>query len=74
VGYVVVRDSERPELWEGLEGLSSEVWPECNLHGEVLGAYWSRLHWEFADFPVEIDHGRDLGSYWEPNVWIVHDL
>ncbi|HUA03040.1 MAG TPA: hypothetical protein VMB27_03990 [Solirubrobacteraceae bacterium] len=50
MGFVVVRHSERPELWEGLEALSSQVWPEYNLHGEVLGANWWRLEEEFPDF------------------------
>lgn len=50
MGFVVVRHYERPELWEGLDGLSSEVWPEYNLHAEVLGAYWRRLYEEFAEF------------------------
>ena len=44
MGFPVVRYSEQPELWEGINGLSSEVWPEYNLHGEVLGRYWGRLY------------------------------
>lgn len=50
MGFVVVRHSERPELWAGTDAISREVWPEYNLHGEVLGAYWWRLYEEFADF------------------------
>jgi hypothetical protein len=26
----VVRYSERPELWDALDGLTDEVWPEYN--------------------------------------------
>jgi len=36
----VIRYSERPELWQGIAGLSPEVWPEYNLHGDVLNQYW----------------------------------
>jgi hypothetical protein len=32
----VVRYIDRPDLWESLGDLSSEVWPEYNLHGDVL--------------------------------------
>jgi GNAT superfamily N-acetyltransferase len=49
----VVRYSERPELWDSLVGLSSEVWPEYNLHGDVLNVYWGQLYdlfpqWQFV--------------------------
>jgi hypothetical protein len=46
----VVRYSERPELWEQLDGLSDEVWPEYNLHGDVLNPYWGRLYEEFPQW------------------------
>ena len=51
----VVRYSERPELWDGLGGLSAEVWPEYNLHGETLNYYWVQLYdvfpeWQFVLF------------------------
>src|SRR6266566_1198742 len=36
----VVRYSERPELWDGIEDLSDEVWPEYNKHGDALNHYW----------------------------------
>jgi hypothetical protein len=35
----VVRYSDRPELWESLGDLSSDVWPEYNLHGDVLSTW-----------------------------------
>ena len=31
----VVRYSERPELWDAIETLSDEVWPEYNQHGDI---------------------------------------
>ena len=46
----VVRYSERPELWERIEDLSSAVWPEYNLHGEELNRYWARLYEDFPDW------------------------
>ena len=46
----VVRYSDRPELWDSLEHLSSEVWPEYNLHGDVLNQYWDRLYTTFPEW------------------------
>ena len=41
--------AERPDLWE--RGIDSEdVWPEYNLHGDVLNRYWPHLDEDFADF------------------------
>jgi hypothetical protein len=41
--------SERPDLWE--RGIASElVWPEYNLHGDVLNKCWERLALDLADF------------------------
>jgi hypothetical protein len=43
-----VRYRERPELWDAISGLSSEVWPEYNQHGQTLNRYWAQLYdvWE----------------------------
>ena len=46
----VVRYSERPELWAAIEDLSSEVWPEYNLHGDVLGPRWNELYEIFPEW------------------------
>ena len=46
----VVRYSDRPELWESLGDLSSEVWPEYNLHGDVLNQYWDQLYTAFPEW------------------------
>jgi hypothetical protein len=41
--------AERPDLWEaGID--SASVWPEYNLHGDILNQYWGRLDQELADF------------------------
>jgi hypothetical protein len=45
----IVRYSERPELWDDLGGLSGEVWPEYNRHGD-LNKYWGRLYDYFPDW------------------------
>jgi hypothetical protein len=46
----VVRYTDRPELWERLSDLSSEVWPEYNLHGDVLNQYWNQLYTTFPEW------------------------
>jgi GNAT superfamily N-acetyltransferase len=48
MGMTLIRYTERPELWDDTATTSQEVWPEYNLHGDVLNAYWPRL---FDDFP-----------------------
>ena len=41
--------SERPDLWErGI--LSESVWPEYNLHGDVLNRWWGYLDEELTEF------------------------
>lgn len=41
--------TERPDLWAG--GIdSAAVWPEYNLHGEVLNRWWGHLDEELGDF------------------------
>ena len=40
--------AERPDLWErGID--SADVWPEYNLHGDVLNAFWGRLDIEIPE-------------------------
>jgi hypothetical protein len=60
MAIVAVRYSDRPELWDRLEDLSAQVWPEYNLHGDVLNEYWARLYDDFALFQfVLYDEERD---------------
>ena len=41
--------AERPDLWA--RGVASaDVWPEYNLHGDVLNPWWSHLDEELAEF------------------------
>ena len=40
---------ERPDLWE--RGIASDqVWPEYNLHGDVVNQWWGLLDEELADY------------------------
>ena len=39
----IVRYSDPPELWEGIDELFADIWPEYNRHGPVLNHYWGRL-------------------------------
>ncbi len=71
---VAVRYSERPELWERIVDLSAQIWPEYNLHGEVLNFYWGQLYEAFPDYQfviydVESDEvlaeGHAIPCYWD---------
>lgn len=52
--------AERPDLWE--RGIpSADVWPEYNLHGDVLNQWWGHLDEELADYQfVLYDAGADV--------------
>jgi len=57
--FAMYTASERPDLWE--RGIPSEsVWPEYNLHGDVLNRWWGRLDEELSDFQfVLYDESND---------------
>jgi GNAT superfamily N-acetyltransferase len=55
----LVRYSERPELWAATGDISAEVWPEYNLHGDVLNAYWRQLPSEFPDYQFCLYDARE---------------
>jgi len=47
--FVTYTAAERPDLWE--RGIPSEaVWPEYNLHGDVLNRWWGYLAEELPDY------------------------
>ncbi|HSL64652.1 MAG TPA: hypothetical protein VK874_08340 [Gaiellaceae bacterium] len=48
---------ERPDLQGRVD--SSEIWPEYNLHGDVLNRYWGRLDEEFPDFQAAVVDDED---------------
>ncbi len=63
--------ADRPDLWE--RGIASEsVWPEYNLHGDVLNKWWGHLDEELPELQfVLYDEARDevvaeghTGSLW----------
>ena len=49
MAFAMYTASERPDLWE--RGIPSEaVWPEYNLHGDVLNRWWGQLDEELPDY------------------------
>ncbi|GAA2132238.1 hypothetical protein [Nocardioides bigeumensis] len=65
--------AERPDLWErGIE--SADVWPEYNLHGDVLNELWPRLDQEIPqlqfvlyddDADEVVAEGHTGAFYWD---------
>ena len=55
-GITLHTASERPDLWErGID--STAVWPEYNLHGDVLNQFWGRLDVDLADYQFVLYDG-----------------
>ena len=50
MAVAAIRYSENSGLWERIGDLSAEVWPEYNLHGDVLSQFWNRLYEVFPDY------------------------
>ena len=49
MAFTVHTAADRPDLWErGLD--SASVWPEYNLHGDVLNEWWGYLDEELPDY------------------------
>jgi hypothetical protein len=74
VTVTVVHYSERPELWDSIDDLSSRVWPEYNLHGDGLNRYWNRLYderaqWQFVlydtDEKLVLAEGHTIPVAWD---------
>ncbi|HYJ69890.1 MAG TPA: hypothetical protein VEX15_19730 [Nocardioidaceae bacterium] len=57
--FTLHTSSERPDLWE--RGIpSASVWPEYNLHGDVLNRWWLHLDEDLPEFQfVLYDDTRD---------------
>lgn len=54
----VITYDRSPELWDSIEDLDREVWPEYNRHGDVLNRYWGDLYTRFANWQlVLVDEG-----------------
>jgi GNAT superfamily N-acetyltransferase len=57
----VVTHADRPELWKRIPALFKGIWPEYNLHGHVMAAYWRRLHAEFGSCQLAlVSAGQDV--------------
>lgn len=73
MAVVSVRFADRPALWKRIAGLSAEVWPEYNLHSDVLSTYWNRLDEVFPDYQfVLYDEDADevlAAAYTIPVAW-----
>ncbi|HVN61264.1 MAG TPA: hypothetical protein VMT59_08360 [Gaiellaceae bacterium] len=52
--------AERPELDRRADVLSAEVWPEYNLHGDVLGAHWRELAERFPELQFVLVEGDEI--------------
>lgn len=68
---------EDPGLLERIEGLSSKVWPEYNLHGDVMNRHWGRLYEVFPDYQfvlydddadVVLAEGHTMPCSWDGTV------
>lgn len=64
--------AERPDLWErGID--SAAVWPEYNLHGDVLNEWWGYLDSELPEFQFvlydEVEDSVVAEGHTGPLVW-----
>ncbi|WP_033340531.1 GNAT family N-acetyltransferase [Catenuloplanes japonicus] len=50
----VVSHADRPDLWDRVPDLFAGVWPEYNLHGDVMAGYWKRLHRVFGRYQLAL--------------------
>jgi hypothetical protein len=50
VSLQVVLYSERPELRDRSADVFLDVWPEYNVHGDVMNEYWDSLYDDFPEF------------------------
>jgi hypothetical protein len=70
----VVRFSERTDLWERIDWQSGDIWPEYNLHGDVLNGYFGKLYdafaaWQFVlydeDSETVLAEGHTIPVAWD---------
>jgi hypothetical protein len=56
-----ITHAQEPGLLARIEGLSAQVWPEYNMHGDVMNRYWGRLYEVFPEFQfVLYDEDADV--------------
>jgi GNAT superfamily N-acetyltransferase len=58
----LIRYTERPELWASSAEISEEVWPEYNLHSDVVNPHWGRLFDEFPAYQFVLYEDEVLGE------------
>ncbi len=52
--------AERPELDREADALSADVWPEYNLHGDVLNETWGKLDERFPELQFVLVEGDEI--------------
>jgi GNAT superfamily N-acetyltransferase len=72
VATQTARYSEQPALWDSIELLSSQIWPEYNLHGDVVNPCWARLYEVFPAWQFVLTDGEDGRVVAEGNTIPVH--
>ena len=69
--------AERPDLWQRSDEEITGVWPEYNVHGDVINGYWGRLDEDFGDFQfvlhddeadVVLAQGHSIPCAWDGTV------
>lgn len=77
MSIIPVRHADRPDLWSRVPELFAGVWPEYNVHGDVMEGYWARLYDQFSAFQLilydeEQDdilaEGRSIPGTWDGTV------
>jgi len=70
----IVRYSEQPALWDSIADWSSQVWPEYNMHGDVVNPCWNRLYderpeWQFVVYDEDeqepLAEGNTIPVSWD---------
>ncbi|SDD59220.1 GNAT family N-acetyltransferase [Actinokineospora iranica] len=51
---LIVDHDDRPDLWQRIPVLFAGVWPEYNIHGDVIAGYWERLFAIFGRFQLAL--------------------
>lgn len=54
----VISHAEEPDCTSRFDQLFPSVWPEFNLHGDVLQPLWGRLYQDFGDFQFILVNDR----------------
>ena len=58
----LIRYTKQPELWANSAEISEEVWPEYNLHSDVVNPHWGRLFDVFPAYQFVLHEDEVLGE------------